>query len=127
MPPDPTGQAFRDKDVPLNFRPGETLCAAASIAKLELALPVHGDARKTTPLLTDGPHMRCMSHATADRLFASTALEALGEETASTLSLHGGRIFLAVALRANDEDIPTVQACCRWLTDASAKRYSHLT
>ena len=41
-----------------------------------------------------------MSHAFADDLFRALAEHALGSAVASTLSLHGGRIFLAVALRA---------------------------
>ena len=63
----------------------------------------------------------------ADRIFNDLARYSLGETTAASLSLHGGRIFLAVALTANKQDIPTVQACCRWLTDTSARKYARMT
>ena len=47
--------------------------------------------------------------------------------------MHGGRIFLATALRAlrtadgaHKYDIPMVKACCRWKSDASAAVYDRL-
>ena len=67
-----------------------------------------------------------MSHAFADELFRALAEHALGSVVANTLSLHGGRIFLAVALRARGYGVDMIKAICRWKTDASAVLYARL-
>jgi len=67
-----------------------------------------------------------MSHAFADELFRALANHALGGDVANTLSLHGGRIFLAVALRARGYGVDMTKAICRWNTDASAVLYARL-
>ena len=121
------GSAFGDKDVPLAIRGGDGLCAAAAIVAMEIAMPVHGRDRKRTPAFTVTSDGAPLTRGDADRMFAGIAAAALPANVAATLSLHSGRVFLAVALRANGEDIPTVQACCRWKTAASAAIYSRLT
>ena len=67
-----------------------------------------------------------MSHAFADELFCALANHALDGDVASTLSLHGGRILLAVALRARGYGADMIKAICRWNTDASAVLYARL-
>ena len=69
-----------------------------------------------------------MSHAFVDELFRALAEHALGSAVTSTLPLHGGRIFLAVALRARGYSYSAdmTKAICRWKTDASAVLYPRL-
>ena len=67
-----------------------------------------------------------MPHAFADELFCELANYALDGDVASTLSLHGGRILLAVALRARGYGADMIKAICRWNTDASAVLYARL-
>ena len=90
---------FGDKDIVLNWHDAD-LNFPRALAELELALPVRGAARKTTPMFTVDASHAAISHAFADELFHALANHALGGGVDSTLSLHGGRIFLAVALRA---------------------------
>jgi hypothetical protein len=123
---DMTGMAFGDKDIPLPFDRGDPNNAAAALVDLEIALPVHGTARETTPMFTRDETLAAISHDTADAVFRSLARSALGAAEADTLTLHGGRIWKAVALRKLNCGIPTVQACCRWKTPASAEIYARL-
>ena len=60
---------------------------------------MRGAARKHTPMFTVDKSHAAMSHAFANELFRALAEHALGN-VANTLSLHGGQIFLEVALRA---------------------------
>ena len=124
--PDQLGFTFGDKDIPLPFRRDDPTNAAAAYVDLELALPVHGQQRRHTAAFTDCDELTAMSHNTADYMFDTLAVRALGEAEAATLSLHGGRIWKAVALRAMRVDIPTICACNRWKTAASAEVYARL-
>ena len=123
---DHAGMSFGDKDIPLPFDRADPGNAAAALVDLELALPVHGHMRDTTPMFTDSDDMLAMSHATADDLFRLLAGAALGADEAATVTLHGGRVWKAVALRAIHCSIPTIQACCRWKTAESAEVYARL-
>ena len=116
---------FGDKDIAINYRDND-LNFPRALAQLELALPVRGDARKTTPMFTINDSLASISHAEADGLFRALATHALGAAVADTLSLHGGRIFLAVALRAQGYGNDMAKAICRWRTDASATLYARL-
>ena len=123
---DQLGTKYGDKDVPLPYRPDDPLNAAARMVALELALPVRGERRASTPFFTMNAELECLSHTVADSLFAKLAFHALGKEIADTLSLHSGRIWKAVALHALDVDIGTIQACCNWASPESAKVYARL-
>ena len=116
---------FGDKDIVLNWH-DDDLNFPRALAELELALPVRGAARSTTPMFTIDASHAAMSHAFADELFRTLANHALGGNVANTLSLHGGRIFLAVALRARGYSVDMIKAICRWKTDASAVLYARL-
>ena len=116
---------FGDKDIVLNWH-DDDLNFPRALAELELALPVRGAARKSTPMFTIDDTHAAMSHAFADDLFRALAEHALGSAVANTLSLHGGRIFLAVALRARGYSVDMIKAICRWKTDASAVLYARL-
>ena len=116
---------FGDKDIVLNWH-DDDLNFPRALAELELALPVRGAARKNTPMFTIDDTHAAMSHAFADDLFRALAEHALGGAVANTLSLHGGRIFLAVALRARGYSVDMIKAICRWKTDASAVLYARL-
>ena len=59
-----------------------------------------GAARKHTLMFTVDESHAVMPHAFAEELFRAFAIQALSAGVAGTLSLHGERIFLAVALRA---------------------------
>ena len=129
---DPLSLTFGDKEIPINWH-DSPLNAAKAFAALELAVPVHGEARAHTPAFTIDAAGRSMSHSEADRFFALLAVAALGAEVAATLSLHGGRIFMATALRAvlnpdgsRKYDIPMVKACCRWKSDEAAAIYDRM-
>ena len=61
---DPTGTTFGDRPMHLPFVPNDITNAAAWYARLELRMPVKGNARKTTPLYTVG-NMISLDHATA--------------------------------------------------------------
>ena len=129
---DPLALTFGDKEIPINWH-DSPLNAAKAFATLELAAPVHGEAREHTPAFTINDAGRSMSHSDADALFDRLATAALGAAVASTLSLHGGRIFMATALRAvrtadgaHKYDVPMVKACCRWKSDDSAAVYDRM-
>ena len=116
---------FGDKDIVLNWH-DDDLNFPRALAELERALPVRGPARNRTPMFTVDEGHSAMSHAFADELFRALAEHALGSVVANTLSLHGGRIFLAVALRARGYGVDMIKAICRWKTDASAVLYARL-
>ena len=116
---------FGDKDIPINYHDDE-LNFAFALAALELAVPVRGDARSTAPMFTFDASLASLGHADADAIFKTLARLALGDEVAGTLSLHGGRIFLAVALRAQDYSTDMIKAFVRWRSDASAALYGRV-
>ena len=120
---DQVGLEFGDKEIPLDFIEGSPLAAANALVRLVLAHPARGIARETTPLLTATPDGAAMSHSFADRLFNQMCVYALGTDAAAELSLHGGRIFLATAVRALGHGVPMAQLACRWKTAASAQLY----
>ena len=100
---------FGYKDIVLNWHDGN-LNFPRALAELELALPVRGASRKHTPMFTVDESHAAMLHAFADELFRALAEHALGGDVANTLSLHGGRIFLAVALRARGYGVDMIKA-----------------
>ena len=122
---DPTGTTFGDRPMHLPFVPHDITNAAAWYARLELRMPVKGNARKTTPLYTVG-NMISLDHATADKLFNQLSISALGEDAAAALSLHSGRVWLACALLEQNYSYATIQAMCRWKTEESVKIYAHM-
>ena len=124
--PDQLGLTFGDKDIPLPFDRSDPTNAAAAYVDLELALPVHGSERKRVAAFTSDTDLLSMSHGAADHLFSSLATAALGAAEAATISLHGGRIWKAVALRAIGCDIPTICACNRWKSHGSAEIYARM-
>ena len=123
---DPTGTTFGDRPMHLPYVAGDATNAAARFAQLELRMPVHGTARKNTPLYTIDP-VTSLDHETADALFHGLAVAALGEEVAATLSLHSGRVWLACALLERGESPATIQAMCRWRSPESVKVYARMT
>ena len=116
---------FGYKGIVLNWHDGD-LNFPRALAELELALPVRGAARKHTPMFTVDESHATMSHAFADELFRALVEHALGSDVANTLSLHGRRIFFAVALHARGYIADMIKAICRWKTDASAVLYARL-
>ena len=116
---------FGDKGIVLNWH-DDDLNFPRTLAELELAFPMRGAARKNTPMFTVDASHAAMSHAFAEDMFRALANHALGGVVANTLSLHGGRIFLAVALRARGYGVDMIKAICRWNTDASAVLYARL-
>ena len=74
---------------------GDPLNAAAALIDIELASPARGDARIDTAVFCDDDDSP-LTAGVADRIFNDLARYSLGETTAASLSLHGGRIFLAV-------------------------------
>ena len=91
---------FGDEGIVLNWH-DDDLNFPRALVELELALPpVRSASRKNTPMFTVDESHAAMIHAFADELFRALANHALSGDVAGTLSLHGGRIFLAVALRA---------------------------
>ena len=64
--------------------------------------------------------------AIACAIFKTLTRLALGGAVAGTLPLHGGRIFLAVALRAQDYGTGMIKAFVRWRSAASAALYGRV-
>ena len=110
---DQLGLTFGDKDIVLNWH-DDDLNFPRALAELELALPVRGAARKNTPMFTVDESHAFMAHAFADVLSRALVNHALVGDVANMLSLHGGRIFLAVALRARGYGVGMIKAICRW-------------
>ena len=100
--------------------------AALALAALERAHVVRGSARVQSPLLPADDRGTALTCDRIDTIFNALAVAALGEQTASTRSFHGCRIFAACCHRANGEDDETIQALCRWRTSASLKIYARI-
>ena len=100
--------------------------AALALAALERAHVVRGSARVQSPLLPADDRGAALTCDRIDTIFNALAVAALGEQTASTRSFHGCRIFAACCHRANGEDDETIQALCRWRTAASLKIYARI-
>ena len=124
---DAVGVLFGDRPVPLPFHAHDTLSAAAAIVQLELAAPVRGLDRKSTPAFTDTLELTCMSHDTADKMFNALATHALGRDVAGSISLHSGRSWKATAIWELTKSIDTVKATCRWASEQSAKIYTRMS
>ena len=80
--PDQVGLLWGDKPVALPYHAGDLLNAAYALTLLEIAAPVHGAARKTTPAFTFSPDLKSISRDAADRMFRSLATYALGSKVA---------------------------------------------
>ena len=100
--------------------------AARNVALLELQFPVRGPQRAREPLLPVSTGRQSLCHKLADALFQLLAAKALGATVAETLSLHGGRVWLACALLAAGHAPPAIQAFCRWKSAESVKIYARM-
>ena len=108
------GMRWGAKPIFLPYHPTRAICAARALRDWELAFPVHGEARRRTPLFSDaqgGPLRRDPVH----RLFREfMALVTGSEEEAKRYSMHSFRIYLCNALAAAGFDDKTIQAVLRW-------------
>ena len=122
---DPLAEFFGTQPIWLPWDPDDPLNAAASLAELELRVPVEGSQRADVALFctADGP----LTMDLADKIFAALAHIQLGESRAKQLSLHSPRVYLACALKALRCDDATIQALCRWKSPESIKIYGRLT
>ena len=104
----------------------EELNAAKWICDIEVRYPVHGAARRTTPLFAD----RNGEPFTNSRFssIVNAALEhVLGKARAKLLSTHSWRVWIASALRMCDASDARIQAMGRWLNPESIKIYSRMS
>ena len=124
---DQVGILHGDKPVALPYHADDPLNAAFALTQLEIAAPVHGPERKTTPAFTVSPDLKSISHGVADRMFRALATHALGSAVAECLSLHSGRSWKATAVWGVTRSLPTIQAACRWASAESAQIYARMT
>ena len=107
------------EDSPLN--------AASAIASMELGLPIRGARRRQTPLFAIDRAGTSLDQVLADDIFKQLATLALGASTASTLSLHSGRVWLANAMHAIKAPPTTIQRYVRWRSIDSVLTYLRIS
>jgi len=115
----------------LKWRPSPDNAAALLVA-LELASPVSGTDRRTTPLFQSAPGI-AFSHSQFDNILrlslehlASLDTPLLPLEAVQRYSWHSWRRGLASQLLKNQVPIPVIQALCRWATPEALKAYALL-
>ena len=121
---DPWALTFGNAFIYLPFQ-DDRLNAAKNIVEMELAAPCRGAARRGEPAFNveDGVSL---DHKLAGDIFAAVALVALGAAIANTVSLHGGRVWLACALLARRKGDGVIQAMQRWKSPESIKIYAKM-
>ena len=125
---DQSGETFGNHLCYLPYISDDPNNAAAALLDLELALPCAGDQRDRVPLFIVDPDFAPLDCNRGDALFAALALHALGAKRAAQVSFHSCRIWAASALLAvlGEGHNDTIQALCRWRTDASIKIYGRM-
>ena len=104
---------------------GSEESAAGSILAIERETPCRGADRRTTPLFADR-HRRPYSYSTLNRWLHTLMTALVGASLASVLSWHSFRIWLAMALRAQNASDSVIQLICRWKSPASVQTYAQL-
>ena len=108
------------------------ICAARELARLELACPVCGEARRDMPLFPRGAvgaggRWAPWRHAEIDARFQAMLLAAgVSPERAKTLSMHSWRIYLACALLAKGASQAQILSLLRWRSDEALRLYARL-
>jgi hypothetical protein len=123
---DPFGVFFGGRPIYLPYVTGCVINAAAALARLELALPVALDARRSTPLFVMNDAMQPMTASRADGLLASLLRLVLPPNRCAHYSWHSFRIGLACALLAQNATPELIQAMCRWKSKESLDVYARL-
>ena len=130
MPPpskaDPTGEVWGALPIYLHWSLDQD-AAFHHLARLELALPSTGDARKVAPLISpDGvePFRGSQLDSALRALLSRTG--GVGAANARNYSWHSARIYLACALLAAGATHAQIQALCRWQTEDSLRIYARL-
>ena len=104
---------------------GSETSAAGSIRAIELERPCRGPQRSTTPLFANRTG-RPYSYSTLNRWLHNLMVALVGPGLASVLSWHSFRIWLAMALRAQNASDAVIQLVCRWKSPASVQTYAQL-
>ena len=121
---DCTGEVWGDKKIILHWG-NEIDNPAAALAALELALPVHGEARRAIALFVDDAGSP-VTPARADRTLRSLLLAVVAPATAATFSWHSFRISFATRLQRAGCPAPIIQLLGRWQSPESLKIYGRL-
>ena len=124
---DPFGSYFAATPSFLAYRPGDSRCACAALAQLELAAALPPSKRETTPLFGPSPGEE-FTHSQLD-----VALRQLLSHGASVpaselhnYSVHSFRIYAACALLAAGAPRWTIKRLLRWRGDDSLEIYARI-
>ena len=103
----------------------EPINAARELAALEQLRGVAADARRHSPLFTDGTG-KAFSHGALDALLHGLLRLWMSAEEAARYSWHSFRSFLACALLAAGKDAATIQCLLRWKTAEALSLYARI-
>ena len=100
--------------------------AARALAELEVMRGVASEARRSSPLFTDGSG-KPFTHGSLDALLQGLLmLCGMSAEEARRYSWHSFRSFLACALLAAGKDAATIQCLLRWKTAEALSLYARI-
>lgn len=123
---DPFGVYFGGRPLYLPYVPDSVTNAAAALARLELALPVHPLRRNATPLFVSTRSLTPMVTTVADSLLAGLLRCIMPAAECGKYSWHSFRIGLACSLLAMGASPELIQAMCRWKSKESLDIYARL-
>ena len=103
----------------------EPINAARELAALEQLRGVAADARRHSPLFTDGTG-KAFTHGALDALLHGLLRLWMSAEEAARYSWHSFRSFLACALLAAGKDAATIQCLLRWKTAEALSLYARI-
>jgi hypothetical protein len=123
---DQDGTIFGTLPIYQAYDPSDSANSAARLRSIELAHPLHGPSRSSTPLFFTTAHsFQPITHSTVDRLLGHL-LQLHFPTTASSYSFHSFRIGFACCLLAAGCAPGTIQALARWSSPASLAIYARI-
>ena len=123
MKNDQFGQVFGNKPMHLPVLDG--MCAARSLAAMEIHLPIAGEQRKRVSAYCVDRNFTPLVRSKADSIMSGLVQVALPSKV-GRLTLKSPRVWKATALRAAGADVPTLQCEVRWRTPESAEVYARV-
>ena len=110
----------------LPYHATATINAARALAELEAMRGVAPEARRSSPLFTDGSG-KPFTHGSLDALLHGLLLLCgMSDEEAQKYSWHSFRSFLACSLLAAGKDAATIQCLLRWKTAEALALYARI-
>ena len=124
---DQFGLEWGPSPIYLRYSTDESVNAARELRDLEVAWPVEGDARRSTPLFVSGNRQAMTQDALRAAFKARLRAGGFDHALIDAVSLHSFRVYLACALLALKRSHDEIKALLRWRSDEALRIYARLT